>query len=106
MKGGKRHSSSGGPQMKEAEYIFHLFVAGASPNSSRAIANLREICELYLKGKYHLEVIDVYQEAERAKREALVALPLLVKRMPLPERKFVGDLSDRTKVLKGLGLTA
>ncbi len=92
--------------MKKPEYIFHLYVAGASPNSTRAIANLQEICRTYLEGLYHLEVIDVYQQIERAKLEALVALPLLVKRLPLPERKFVGDLSDRSKVLKGLGLTA
>jgi circadian clock protein KaiB len=88
------------------KYVFHLYVAGASPNSSRAIVNMQEICETYLKGRYHLEVIDVYQQTETAKREALVALPLLVKRYPLPERKFIGDLSDRSKLLKGLGLTA
>jgi len=92
--------------MSKPEYIFHLFVAGASPNSTRAIANLQEICETHLKGKYFVEVIDVYQQAERARQESLVALPLLVRRMPLPERKFIGDLSDRIKVLKGLGLTA
>ena len=87
-------------------YVFQLYVAGASPNSSRAIANLREVCETHLKGKYRLEIIDVYQQAERAKLEALVALPLLVKRLPLPERKFIGDLSDQSKLLTGLGLTA
>jgi circadian clock protein KaiB len=88
------------------KYVFQLYVAGASPNSSRAIVNLKEICETHLKGRYQLEVIDVYQQTERAKLEALVALPLLVKKYPLPERKFIGDLSDRPKILKGLGLTA
>jgi len=92
--------------MKKPEYVFHLYVAGASPNSTRAIANLQEICETYLKGQYHLEIIDVYQQAEKARQEALVALPLLIRRLPLPERKLIGDLSDRPKVLKGLGLTA
>ena len=92
--------------MKKPQYVFQLYVAGASPNSSRAIANLREICEAYLKGRYSLEVIDVYQQAEIAKREALVALPVLIKRHPSPERKFIGDLSDRSRVLKGLGLSA
>jgi len=91
---------------KQPKYVFHLFVAGASPNSTRAIANLQEICETHLKGQYQLEVIDVYQQVERAKQESLVALPLLVKRRPLPERKLIGDLSDRPKVLRGLGLTA
>ena len=88
------------------DYVFHLYVAGASPNSSRAIANLREICEFHLKGRYQLEVIDVYQQAESAKTEALVALPVLIKRLPFPERKFIGDLSNRPKVLKGLGISA
>lgn len=92
--------------MKKPDYVFHLYVAGASPNSSRAIANLREICELHLKGRYSLEVIDVYQQAELAIRESLVALPVLIKRLPFPERKFVGDLSDRSRVLRGLGLSA
>ena len=91
---------------KSPKYVFHLFVAGASPNSTRAIANLQEICETHLKGQYSLEVIDVYQQVERAKQESLVALPLLVKRQPKPERKLIGDLSDRPKVLRGLGLTA
>jgi circadian clock protein KaiB len=90
--------------MKKQKYVLHLFVAGASPNSSRAIANLKEICEIHLKGRYSLEVIDVYQQIEKARQESLVALPLLVKRLPLPQRKLIGDLSDRPKVLKGLGL--
>src|ERR1700743_3763407 len=100
MRKQKKDSADPGTSPDSPRYIFHLFVAGASPNSSRAIANLHEICEMHLKGHYHLEVIDVYQQAERAKQESLVALPLLIKRQPLPQRKLVGDLSDRPKVLK------
>src|ERR1700755_2042699 len=98
MKKQKENSGKGGSEAEGSEYVFELYVAGASPNSARAIANLREICEGHLKGRYRVEIIDVYQDMERAKREALVALPLLVKRIPLPVRKFIGDLSDRVKV--------
>ncbi len=88
----------------KAEYVLRLFVTGASPNSSRAIANLKEICEKHLKGRYKLQVVDVYQQPSVAKNEQIVALPLLIKKSPLPERRMIGDLSDTEKVLKGLGV--
>lgn len=81
-----------------------MFVTGASPNSVRAVANLRAICETHLSGRYSLQIIDVYQNPELAKEEQIVALPLLVKRRPLPERKLIGDLSETEKVMKALGL--
>lgn len=90
----------------KAEFVLRLFVTGASPNSVRAIANLKELCEEYLPGNYTLEVIDVHQEAAVAQREQIVALPLLIKKSPYPERRMIGDLSDTDKVLKGLGLKA
>ncbi len=86
-------------------YVLRLIVAGASPNSTRAIANIKEICEAHLKDRYTLEIIDIYQQTALAKEQAIVALPLLVKRAPLPERKLIGDLSQTAKVLKILGLT-
>ena len=85
-------------------YKLRLFVAGASPNSSRAIANLNEICETYLKGLYEIEIIDVYQQPEIAEIEQIIALPLLIKQSPLPQRRMVGDLSDTQKMLKGFDL--
>lgn len=85
-------------------YILRLFVAGASPNSTRAIANLKKICEAYLSDRYELEVIDVHQQPEKAQHEQLIALPLLIKRAPGNERRLVGDMSDKEKVLRGLGL--
>jgi len=85
-------------------YVLRLFITGATPNSVRAITNLRNVCELYLKGKYSLEIIDVYQQTEMAEKEQLVALPLLIKKFPLPERRMIGDLSNTEKVLNGLGL--
>lgn len=94
------------PPASKTEFVLRLFVTGASPNSVRAITNLKELCEEYLQGKYTLEVIDVYQEAALAQQEQIVALPLLIKKSPFPERRMIGDLSDTDKVLKGLGLKA
>ena len=85
-------------------YTLRLFVTGASPNSSRAIANLTEICEKYLKGKYELEIIDIYQQPLIAESEQIIALPLLIKKTPSPVRRLIGDMSDTGKVLRGLGL--
>lgn len=85
-------------------YKLRLFVTGASPNSSRAIANLNEVCETYLKGKYELEIIDVYQQPIIAEAEQIIALPMLIKSGPLPVRRLVGDMSDTEKLLRGLGL--
>ncbi len=89
---------------RNVKYVLRLFITGASPNSVRAITNLSEICQTYLAGKYSLEVIDVYQQSVFAKKEQIIALPLLVKKLPLPERRLIGDLSDTQKVLKGLGI--
>jgi len=86
------------------DFVLRLFITGASPNSARAISNIRKICELHLKNRYSLEIIDVYQQPERAQAEQLIALPLLIKKAPGPERRLLGDLSDEKKVLKGLGI--
>jgi len=87
-------------------YKLRLFVTGATPNSTRAIANLKEICEKYLKGNYELEIIDTYQKPLTAISEQIIALPLLIKKRPLPERRLIGDMSDTDKVLRGLSLLA
>ncbi|MDN3583376.1 circadian clock KaiB family protein [Mucilaginibacter flavus] len=87
-------------------FQLRLFVTGASPNSSRAISNLKEICETFLKGNYQLEVIDVYQQPLIAEREQIIALPLLIKKAPGVERRLIGDMSNTNKVLRGLGLPA
>ena|SRR5215213_11941224 len=86
------------------EYVLRLFITGATPNSIRAITNVKQICEEHLHGRYSLEIIDVYQQASIAEQEQLIALPLLIKKSPLPERRMIGDLSNTQKVLKGLGL--
>ena len=87
-----------------SEYVLRLFVTGASSNSVRAISNLKQICETYIKGRYSLEIVDVYQQKEIAETEQIIALPLLIKTLPLPERRLIGDMSDKEKVLRGLGL--
>ncbi len=86
------------------EYVLRLFITGATPNSIRAITNIKQICEDHLKDRYSLEIVDVYQQQKIAEQEQLIALPLLIKKCPLPERRLIGDLSDTGKVLKGLGL--
>ncbi|SOD82524.1 circadian clock KaiB family protein [Spirosoma fluviale] len=92
------------PEDEGQHYVLQLFVTGISLNSVRAIANIKQICEQYLPGKYSLEIIDVHQQKTLAEREQLIALPLLIKRLPLPERRLIGDLSDTKKVLSGLGI--
>ena len=86
-------------------YQLSLFITGASPNSVRAVNNIKSICEEYLSGNYELKIIDVYQLPEVAQREQIIALPTLIKRGPAPERRLVGDMSDTNKVLRGLGIT-
>jgi len=87
------------------QYVLRLFVTGASLNSRRAVVNLKDICEKYIKDDYSLEIIDVYQQKHIAEQEQLLALPLLIKSYPLPEKRMIGDMSDTEKVLKGLGIS-
>jgi len=86
------------------KYVLRLFVTGMLPNSARAVVNIKEICEKYLKGRYELEIIDIYQQPDLALTEEIIAIPLLIKKFPLPEERLIGDLSDTEKVLKGLRL--
>ena len=88
------------------KYILKLYIAGLSPRSERAITNLNKICDTHLKGRYELQVIDLYQHPTLAKGEQIVAAPTLVKKLPLPLRKIIGDMSDEEKVLVGLDLNA
>lgn len=87
------------------KYILRLFVAGILPNSARAIKNSKAICEKYIKGRYELEIIDIYQQPEFALKENIIAIPVLIKKFPLPEESVIGDLSDIQKVLESLHLT-
>lgn len=84
------------------KYILKLFVTGILPNSARAVVNIQAICEQYLKGRYELEIIDIYQQPSLALTEDIIAVPVLIKKFPLPEGRMIGDLSDIEKVLQGL----
>ncbi|RZL16601.1 MAG: circadian clock protein KaiB [Pedobacter sp.] len=86
-------------------YTLSLYVTGASPNSVKAIANVKRICDEYLAGIYELEIIDIYKQPKIASREQVIAIPMLIKRSPEPFKRLIGDMSDTDKVLKGLGLT-
>jgi circadian clock protein KaiB len=83
-------------------YQMKLFITGATPNSVRAVTNLKHICEKYFPGNYKLEIIDIYQQPLLAKDEQIIALPMLKKSFPLPLKRFIGDMSDTAKVLRGL----
>src|SRR5262245_13277480 len=85
-------------------YILLLFVAGSTLRSARAIQNLQAICEEQFPGRYELKVIDIYQHPEQVAAEQIVVAPTLVKKLPLPVRRIVGDLSARERVLRGLDL--
>ena len=89
---------------REHRYVLRLYVTGSTPKSARAIRNLRKICEEHLKGKYELEVIDIYQQPELAQDADIIVTPTLVKKLPLPLRKFIGDLSDTDQVIKGMNI--
>jgi circadian clock protein KaiB len=87
---------------RKEQYVLRLYVAGLTPRSRHAIANITSICEEYLQGRYDLEVIDVFKRPVLAREEQIVATPTLVKRLPAPLRRLIGDLSEREKVLIGL----
>ncbi|HSM83550.1 MAG TPA: circadian clock KaiB family protein [Nodosilinea sp.] len=93
-------------QDDQRHYCLRLFVAGATPRSIQALERLKLLCETHLQGRYELEVIDVYQSPSALGADNIVAIPTLVKQLPLPLRRIVGDLSDTEKVLKGLDLIA
>jgi len=85
-------------------YVLRLYVTGMTPKSTLAIANVRKLCEKYLEGSYELEVIDIYQQPKLAKGEQIIATPTLIKKLPLPLRKLIGDMSDTERFLVGIDL--
>ena len=91
-------------ELSRPRYFFRLYVAGSTSRSSLAISNVRKICEQYLAGCYDLEVIDVYQQPEVTKTADVIALPTLIKELPFPPKKFVGDMSNTERIVVGLKL--
>lgn len=91
-------------KIDNVEYVIRLYVAGTTPKSAGAIAAIKQVCEEQLKGNCDLEVIDVYQRPELAEGEQIIALPTLIRKLPLPLRKIIGDLSSAERIIVGLDL--
>src|SRR5690242_12464750 len=89
-----------------ATYVLRLYIAGTTPRSTRAVMNIKDICQNSLSGRYDLEVIDIYQLPDMAKDQQIIAAPTLIKELPLPLRKFIGDMSNTDKILVGLEVKA
>jgi circadian clock protein KaiB len=89
---------------KSDRYVLKLYVAGINPKSSAAIRSITQICEQHLKDRYELQVIDIYQQPALAKGEQIIAAPTLIKKLPAPLRRFIGNLSDLERILVGLDL--
>ncbi len=87
-----------------AHYLLRLYVTGATPRSLRAIENIKEFCEEHLRGRYELQVIDVYQEPALVKKDQILAAPTLIKLLPKPLRRLIGDMASTERVLLGLDL--
>ncbi len=94
------------PAIAETEYQLRLFVAGFTRKSTHAVQNITRLCENHLRGRYALEIVDLYQQPELAVEHQLVASPTVLKVLPLPLRKMVGDMSDTGRVLATLGISA
>ncbi len=111
---GSRHAKKAKPATRAFEkklgnarspkYLLRLYIAGMTPKSSRAVENVRLICEQHLAGRYDLEVVDLYQHPGLSRGEQIIAVPTLIKRLPLPLRRFIGDMSDIERILVGLDL--
>jgi circadian clock protein KaiB len=91
-------------ELENQHYYLRLYIAGTTPRSTRALQRIKSICETYLQGRYELEVIDVYQSSEQLQLDNIVVIPTLIKQLPLPLQRMIGDLSDTEKVLFGLDI--
>ena len=89
---------------KKAKYLLRLYVTGTSARSMRAIQNVRRICEEHLQNLYDLEVVDIYKNLPLARGDQIIAAPTLIKRLPAPLRRLIGDMSDEQRVLVGLDI--
>ena len=93
-----------GSHSLQAKYVLRLYINGSTLKSALAVKNIKQVCEQHLNGGYDLEIIDIYRHANLARDEQIVAVPTLIKRLPHPLRRLIGDLSDHNKVLFGLDL--
>lgn len=89
---------------EKARYVLRLYICGATPHAARAIMNIRKICEEHLQGRYDLDIVDLSRNPALAEDEQIIAAPTLIKKLPLPPRRFIGDMSHTGKILLGLDL--
>jgi circadian clock protein KaiB len=101
-KANRGDNGSDGRLADDSVYVLKLYIVATTPNSLRAVANVRSLCEEYLQGRYDLEVIDISTQPQLAKKEQLIGAPTLVKLLPLPLRKFIGDMSRKERLIAGL----
>jgi circadian clock protein KaiB len=87
-----------------AKYVLRLYITGMTPKSTQAIANVEKLCKEHLAGRYELKVIDIYQQPKLVQGEQIIATPTLIKKLPLPLRKLIGDMSDTERFLVGIDL--
>jgi circadian clock protein KaiB len=100
----EEHFTDAAKKVKSEKYLLRLYVTGTTPHSVQAISNIKRICEEHFKGRYDLEVIDLYQHPNLASGEQIIAAPTLIRKLPLPLRRVIGDMSNTEKVLFGLDL--
>ncbi|HWC17747.1 MAG TPA: circadian clock KaiB family protein [Terriglobales bacterium] len=101
---GKKTRSSARTKPKVMEWELRLYVAGNTPNSITAFSNLQQICEEHMGGRYRIEIIDLFENPQLARGDQIIAVPTLVRRLPTPIKKIIGDLSNTERVLVGLDL--
>jgi len=92
------------PERNQSKYTLRLYITGTTKRSITAITNLKKICEEYLQGQYDLEVIDLYKNPQLAEGDQIIAAPTLIKELPTPFRRIIGDMSNKEKVLMGLDI--
>lgn len=87
------------------QYVLSLYISGTTPHSSRALVNIRSLCEAHLHGRYQLEIIDILLHPGKVAQDQVIATPTLIRKQPLPVRRFIGDMSQKERILRGLGLS-
>ena len=100
----RTRSKQSKPKKSPIEYVLRLYVTGQTPRSVQSVENLKKLCEKYLKGRFKLEVVDIYQQPALAAEGQIIAAPTVIKLMPLPLRRLVGDFSDQNRVVLGLDI--
>lgn len=93
------------PPAAPPTYVLSLYISGTTPHSARAMVSIRSICEDHLQGRYQLEIIDILVHPAKVAEDQVIATPTLIRKSPLPVRRFIGDMSQKDRILRGLGLS-